>query len=214
MPQLLRRREPGGCGRLRGGLGKLRRRRYPIERIHVEGLLRRDERTVRPVEPRADEERPILVLLEQRNGLARDLAVGVRLVWRRRGIEGERAAQAPGRRVVRELRLLVLVDPARIDDEIPRLGIVEAARADLSRVAVMVDLADARDGVAAPLEHLRQRHDIGNDVAEIGHEVFDPSCRGAARSAATRGSGCTEETACRPDRTARPAAPGDRGSAS
>ena len=42
-----------------------------------------------------------------------------------------------------------------------------------SRVAVVVDLADARDGVAAPLEHLRQRHDIGNDIAEIGHEVFD-----------------------------------------
>ena len=155
-----RRREPRGSGGLRGGLGKLRRRRNPLERIHVEVLLGRDERTVRPVEPCADEERPILVLLEERDGLGRDLAVGVRLVGRGGGIEGERAAQAPRRRVVRELRLLVLVDPARIDHEVPRLRIVEAAGADVARVAVVVDLADARHGVAAPLEHLRQRHHI------------------------------------------------------
>ena len=75
-----------------------------IERIQVEILLRRDVRAVRPVEAGGEEERPVLVLLEELDGLGGDLAVGLLLVGAGERSKAERAAQAAVGREVGELR--------------------------------------------------------------------------------------------------------------
>src|SRR5687768_18465219 len=54
--------------------------------------------------------------------------------------------------VVRDEVLLGLVASGRIDDEVPRLGVVEPARADRPRVAVVVDLPGSGDEVAVLAE--------------------------------------------------------------
>ena len=150
-------------------------RRDAVQRIQVEVLARGDIGTVRPVESSADEERPVHVLFEQRNSLARNLAVCVCLIagWRR--IVSERAAKLPGRCVIRDLSLFVLVDAPGIHELVPRRGIVQPARANLPGVAVVVDLADAGNEVAAPSEHLRHRDDIRQHSPEVGLEVVDAS---------------------------------------
>ncbi len=80
--------------------------------------------------------------------------------------------------------------PRGLTNEIPRGRIVQAARADLSRISVVKDLADARREIAVALEHLRQRLHVGQNRAEIGLQlVKSASCRAAGRSAARRGSG-------------------------
>lgn len=79
-----------------------RRRGDALERVRVEVLFRREERAVRPAEPGGKEERPVLVLLEERNRLRGDLAIRVFLIRCRRRIGGYACA-------VRLLRC----DPAR-----------------------------------------------------------------------------------------------------
>ena len=170
-----RRREP------RGRRYQLRRRRNhrranAVDGIEIEVLLRRDKRAVGPVESGADEERSILVLLEQRDRLRGDLAVRMRPIRRGRCVVRQRAAETPIRCEVRELGLFVLVDSARIHDRVPRRRIVESARADVPGIAVVIDLADPGHDVAVALEHLRQRHRVGQNRPEVGLQFVDPGC--------------------------------------
>ena len=128
---------------------------------------------MRTVESGADEERPILVFLEERDRFGSDFAVGVRLVRCRRCVIRERAAELPRRREIGQLCFLVFVDPARIDEDIPRRRIVQPAGADLSGISVVIDLADARREVSVALEHLRQREHIGQYRPEIGLQLVN-----------------------------------------
>jgi hypothetical protein len=153
---------------------QLRRRGHAIQRVLVEVLRRGDERAVRPIEPRGDEERTVLVLLEQGNRFAGDLAVRVLVVGRRRRVERERAAEPASRREVRQLRFLVFVDAARIDEQVPRGRVVEAAGADVAGIPVVINLAHTCRHVAVALEHLRQRDDVGHVGPDRRHQVVDP----------------------------------------
>ena len=147
---------------------------HVLERIEAEVLRGRDEGTVRAIEAGGEEERPVAMLFEQRNRLAGHLAVGVRLVWRRRRVVSQRAAEALTlRREVGQHRLLVLVDAAGVHRVIPRGRIVEPRRPYLPWIAVVVDLPDTRRHVARPLEHLRQRDEVRVDGAEIGLQIMD-----------------------------------------
>ena len=60
----------------------------------------RDERAVRAIEAGGDEERAVLVLLEQGDRLLRHFAVGVLLVRARRRVVGQRRAEPSLRRMV------------------------------------------------------------------------------------------------------------------
>ena len=66
-----------------------------------------------------------------------------------------------------DLVLVVLVPPARVDHFEPGGGIVQPARADLVRHAVVVDLADPGHEIALLLEELRQGNHVGKMLAEI-----------------------------------------------
>ena len=101
------------------------------------------------------------------------LAVRVLVVRGRRGVVRQGAAKLPRWCQVRELSLLVLVDASRIDECFPRRRVVQPARADLPGVPVVVDLPDTRDEVPVPSEHLRQRDDVGDDLAKVGLQVVD-----------------------------------------
>src|SRR4029450_7494827 len=125
------------------------------------------------IEAGADEKRPVLVLLQERDGLGGYLAVGVLLVTGRRRLEPEGAAAPAAWRVIREQPLFVLVDPARVDHLVPRRRIVEAARADVARIAVVVNLADTRREVAVLLEQLWQRDNVRTDLSELRRQVVD-----------------------------------------
>ena len=63
--------------------------------------------------------------------------------------------------------------PRGLTNDVPRGRIVQAARADLSGIAVVIDLADARREVSVALEHLRQRLHVGQYRAEIGLQIVD-----------------------------------------
>lgn len=131
------------------------------------------------VEAGGDEERPLPVLFHQRDGFPRDLAIGMLVVGRGRRVVGERAADPARRRVIGQSRLLVLVDAARIDHAIPGRRIVESVGADLAGIAVVVNLADARDRVAVLPEELRERHDVRMDRPEVRLQVVDANGIGA-----------------------------------
>ena len=118
----------------------------------------------------------VLVLFEQADRLVGHLAVGVLLV--RAGLvrqKRHRGAQAPLGRVVHDVGFEGgLVASGRVEPLLPRRPVVQAARADVARVAVVVHLADAGDVVAVAAEHLRQCHHVGQVLAEMVLQVEHP----------------------------------------
>jgi hypothetical protein len=122
---------------------------------------------MRPVETRGDEERTFPAFLEESDGFRRHLTIGVLLVSRGGRVVRQRAAKSAARREIGDLSLFVLVDPSRIDEHLPRRRIVQTAGADVPRVPVVVNLADACHEVGVASEHLRQGHDVRQHGAKI-----------------------------------------------
>jgi len=60
-----------------------------------------------------------------------------------------------------------------VDDGVPGGRVVQSVRADVAGIAVVVNLADSRGDISIGLEHLRQRHDIGQVFAEMRLQVVD-----------------------------------------
>ena len=143
------------------------------QRVHVEVLLRRDERTVRPIEACGNKKRAIPVRFEECDGFGGYFAVRVLVITRGGRMKGERAAEPAAGRVVREQRLLVLVNAPRVHRDIPGRCVVQPRRPNLPRNPVVVDLRDAGSDVPVVPEHLRQRHDVGFVLAELGDELVD-----------------------------------------
>ena len=90
---------------------------------------------------------------------------------------GEKAhggAESAPRRVVNDVGFEDgLVAAGGVDEMVPRRRIVEAAGADVARIAVVIDLADAGAVIAIVLEHLRQRHHVRHAGAEVVGQVED-----------------------------------------
>ncbi len=87
------------------------------------------------------------------------------------GEPAQRAAELPrhqGEHPVEDLSIA----PARVDGEVPRLVVVEAAGPDVEWHAVVEQLADAGRHVAVGAKRLRQRHRVGQPFPEVrGHRV-------------------------------------------
>ena len=94
----------------------------PVERIKIEIVLARDARHVRPEETAADEERSVLMLLQELDATVGDLGVGV-VGTVPIGLEpAERSAQRACRGEIGEANdvlFFVFVAPSWIDDLIP-----------------------------------------------------------------------------------------------
>ncbi len=143
------------------------------QRVHVEVLLRRDERTVRPIEACGNKKRAIPVRFEECDGFCGYFAVRVLFITRGGRMKGERAAEAAAGRVVCEQRLLVLVNAPRVHRDIPGRCVVQPRRSNLPRNPVVVNLRDACSDVSVVPEHLWQRDDGGFVLAELGDELVD-----------------------------------------
>ena len=61
-------------------VGRLLRQRHLVQRIEVEPLLRGDAGHVRAVEADAEEERPVVRLLQQADRLVGDVGIGLLVV--------------------------------------------------------------------------------------------------------------------------------------
>ena len=152
-----------------------------LQRIEVEILVRRDVGGVRLVEAGGQEERLILVLLQQLDRFEGDFAVGVLLVLAHLVVEKTHggAETAPGR-VVYDVRLEHRLVPAgRVDEMVPRRRIIEPAGADVAGVAVVIDFPDASGIIAVVLEHLRQRNHVRHAGAEVVSQIEDTGLTGA-----------------------------------
>ena len=105
------------------------------------------------------------MLFQEVNRCRRALAVGLlRVVAISRQPSGAWPEPRTGRDR-KDLVLVVFVATPRIDDLLPRLRVVETAGANLSRHAVVIQLADAGDEVAILAKQLGQRDDVGNVLA-------------------------------------------------
>src|SRR6266566_4483377 len=100
-------------------LRRFLRRTELAERIKIEIVLARDARHVRAEEAAADEERSILVLLQELDATIGDLRVGM-VGAVSFGLEpAKRSAQPPAGQQIDDVLFFVLASAARIDDLVP-----------------------------------------------------------------------------------------------
>src|SRR5690242_9686110 len=137
-----------GCVCARGSNRRLAWRKWlgfdRLERIHVKVLLWHDPRHMRPIEPIGKKKWLIAVLSQKPNHLTRADPVRHGAVRRGRLIVADRGpeqhsaiALAMPRQLRREVGdvwlLLWMIDPLRIVDIVPRLWVIQAIAADVSR---------------------------------------------------------------------------------
>ena len=128
---------------------------------------------MRFVETHREKEGLALVFLEEPNRFGRDLAISVVFVAAF-GIaqKRHRRAEPALRREIRDVRLeRGLVDTRRIDDFLPRSRVVEAARADVTRIAVVVDFSNPRGVIAVLTKELRDGDDVRQPLAKVILEI-------------------------------------------
>src|SRR4051812_12598377 len=109
---------------------------------------------MRLVKTAGKEKRFALVFFKQFDGFRRNFPVGVLLVFTVFiGEKAHRATEAVRRSVIDDFRLKgSFVPSGRVDSVIPRCRIVEARCADVSGIAVMINLSDTRGEVTIILE--------------------------------------------------------------
>ena len=114
------------------------------------------------------------MLLEQFNpAFGRD-AIGL-LIVRSIGRQPGQGTPQPALRIqIGQLVLIILIAPARIDDIVPRLGVIQTIGPDLSRHAVVEYFSNPRHVEAILPIHLRQRERIGKGLgAKIRLKIID-----------------------------------------
>jgi len=119
------------------------RQKNLFERIKVEIFFRRDIRNVRTIKAGGDEEWPIFMLLEQPYCFGSDFSVSLFFVRAFGFHPAKSSAQLTLPSEIDNVRLVVAVASARIDELVPRGRVVQPAGPDLAGDAVVIDFADA-----------------------------------------------------------------------